>query len=72
MTHENYLVLDKNYSFLQELGLEELNCGVYNGSWAANGKVTAHCNQAIAHIREQICQFLYYCYPVIFTDIMDN
>lgn len=38
MTHENYLVLDKNYSFLQELGLEELNCGVYNGSWAANGK----------------------------------
>ncbi|KAG5867703.1 hypothetical protein JTB14_017297 [Gonioctena quinquepunctata] len=34
-----FLVNDKNYSFLRELGLEEKNYGVYDGTWKGSGKV---------------------------------
>lgn len=37
----NYLINQPKYkSFLQRLGLEEENLGVYDGQWFANGQVT--------------------------------
>ncbi|KAF2356056.1 Aldehyde dehydrogenase domain [Trinorchestia longiramus] len=39
MSSANYLVNDPKYSFLKELGLQEENKGVYNGSWIGNGEV---------------------------------
>lgn len=44
------------YPFLKELGLEEVNLGVYHsGTWAGNGpeftSVNPHNNKAIAKIR---------------------
>lgn len=33
------LIEDPKYSFLKTLGLENKNCGVYNGKWFANGEV---------------------------------
>lgn len=35
----NYLINDPKYSFLKELGLQEENKGVYNGSWSGSGQV---------------------------------
>eukprot|EP01096_Ripella_sp_DP13-Kostka_P004307 TRINITY_DN1646_c0_g1_i1.p1 TRINITY_DN1646_c0_g1~~TRINITY_DN1646_c0_g1_i1.p1 ORF type:complete len:541 (+),score=197.61 TRINITY_DN1646_c0_g1_i1:26-1624(+) len=46
----------RNYKFLEELGLEEVNDGVYNGSWGGKGKVVTTfnpaTNQPIAQVRE--------------------
>lgn len=33
------LIEDPKYSFLKTLGLENKNCGVYNGKWFGNGEV---------------------------------
>jgi len=35
----NFLVNDPKYSFLKELGLEEVNNGVYDGTWRGSGEV---------------------------------
>jgi len=35
-----FLINDKKYSFLKELGLNEENLGVYDGKWDANGNVS--------------------------------
>ncbi|CAG9823174.1 unnamed protein product [Phaedon cochleariae] len=35
----SFLVNDKKYSFLQELGLKERNSGVFDGTWKGSGKV---------------------------------
>lgn len=46
----------RNYKFLEELGLEEVNDGVYNGTWGGKGKVVTTFNPAtnlpIAQVRE--------------------
>lgn len=36
----SFLINDKKYSFLKELGLNEENVGVYDGKWDANGNVS--------------------------------
>lgn len=35
----NFLVNDPKYSFLKDLGLQEHNPGVFDGSWKGSGKV---------------------------------
>lgn len=34
-----YLIDDPKYAFLEDLGLEKKNIGVFNGKWEANGQV---------------------------------
>ncbi|KAE9527420.1 hypothetical protein AGLY_013118 [Aphis glycines] len=38
--NSSFLINDKKYSFLKELGLNEENVGVYDGKWDANGNIT--------------------------------
>lgn len=35
----SFLINDPKYSFLKDLGLDSVNCGVYNGQWKANGEI---------------------------------
>lgn len=35
----NLLINDPKYSFLKDLGLREVNPGVYDGQWKGSGKV---------------------------------
>lgn len=37
----NLLINDPKYSFLKDLGLKEINAGVYDGQWKGSGKVKA-------------------------------
>lgn len=39
MASSNFLINDPKYSFLKDLGLQQLNAGVYDGSWKGSGKV---------------------------------
>ncbi|XP_066997946.2 alpha-aminoadipic semialdehyde dehydrogenase [Anabrus simplex] len=39
MSSAKFLIEDPKYSFLQDLGLEKINAGVYNGKWTASGEV---------------------------------
>ena len=34
------LVNDRKYQFLQDLGLKENNCGVFDGEWKGSGEVS--------------------------------
>lgn len=34
-----YLINDSKYSFLKELGLQESNLGVFDGTWKGSGQV---------------------------------
>lgn len=36
----SFLINDNKYSFLKTLGLNEVNAGVYDGKWSANGNVS--------------------------------
>ncbi|KAL1490722.1 hypothetical protein ABEB36_013371 [Hypothenemus hampei] len=38
MSSSQFLINDKKYAFLKDLGLEEHNLGVYNGTWKGSGK----------------------------------
>jgi len=38
-TMASYLVNDPKYSFLKELGLQEQNKGVFDGTWHGSGEV---------------------------------
>lgn len=44
------------YTFLKELGLKEENIGVFNGTWAANGKIVTSYNpsnnEPVAHVSQ--------------------
>ncbi|KAK9504421.1 hypothetical protein O3M35_010756 [Rhynocoris fuscipes] len=55
-TSGKFLYDEPKYKFLQELGLEKCNNGVYNGKWSGNGKVvTSICpanGRPIAQIRQ--------------------
>ncbi|XP_071442810.1 putative aldehyde dehydrogenase family 7 member A1 homolog [Hetaerina americana] len=55
MASTGFLVNDPKYSFLKELGIGEVNCGVYNGKWkASGGLVTSVCpanGKAIANVQ---------------------
>lgn len=50
----NFLVNQEKYSFLKDLGLEEVNHGVYDGEWKGSGEVvTSYCpanGQPIANV----------------------
>ncbi|KAJ8261496.1 hypothetical protein COCON_G00172190 [Conger conger] len=50
------LINQSKYSWLKELGLQEENDGVYNGTWGGKGEViTSHCpanNEPIARVRQ--------------------
>lgn len=35
----SFLINDPKYAFLKDLGLQSLNCGVYNGKWTGNGAI---------------------------------
>ena len=35
-----FLINEPKYAFLKELGLEENNLGVYNGTWGGQGEVS--------------------------------
>jgi len=39
MSNQKYLIDQPKYSFLKDLGLEQKNAGVYNGTWFGNGEV---------------------------------
>ncbi|XP_049786850.1 alpha-aminoadipic semialdehyde dehydrogenase-like [Schistocerca cancellata] len=39
MSKPKFLIEESSYSFLQELGLQKTNPGVYNGKWTASGEV---------------------------------
>lgn len=43
------LVNDPSYSWLADIGIKEVNEGVYNGSWSGNGNVVT----SISPINEQ-------------------
>ncbi|XP_065169766.1 putative aldehyde dehydrogenase family 7 member A1 homolog isoform X2 [Atheta coriaria] len=51
----SYLINDSKYSFLKELGLQEKNCGVYDGAWKGSGEsVKSICpsnGQVIAEVK---------------------
>ena len=36
-----FLINEPKYAFLKELGLEENNLGVYNGTWGGQGEVSS-------------------------------
>ena len=38
-TSNSYLINDSKYSFLHQLGLSEVNDGVFSGKWYGDGKV---------------------------------
>jgi len=52
----NFLINDQKYSFLKELGLQEQNPGVYDGTWHGDGEViTSICpanGKAIAQVTQ--------------------
>jgi len=41
-----FLINDPKYAFLKDLGLEEKNCGVFNGSWGGSGEVVTSLSPA--------------------------
>ncbi|XP_057300334.1 alpha-aminoadipic semialdehyde dehydrogenase-like [Hydractinia symbiolongicarpus] len=51
-----YLINDPKYSFLKDLGLQEENLGVYNGTWSGSGEVVESTspinNQVIAAVKQ--------------------
>lgn len=49
------LITNPKYSFLKELGLSEVNQGVFNGSkWEANGKIVDSLNPATNEVIAQV------------------
>ena len=41
------LVNDRKYQFLQDLGLKENNCGVFDGEWKGSGEVSGVLCEAV-------------------------
>ncbi|CAG7716212.1 unnamed protein product [Allacma fusca] len=56
----NFLVNDPKYSFLRDLGIEEVNNGVYDGKWSGSGEVVTSINpttgKPIAQVRQGTLQ----------------
>jgi hypothetical protein len=40
--NKDLLINEPKYSFLKELGLKEVNDGVYNGKWFGSGEVSLY------------------------------
>uniref|UniRef100_A0A224XLS1 aldehyde dehydrogenase (NAD(+)) n=1 Tax=Panstrongylus lignarius TaxID=156445 RepID=A0A224XLS1_9HEMI len=55
-TSGKFLCNDPKYDFLQDLGIEKCNNGVYNGKWSGNGKVVTTVCPANGHPIAEIRQ----------------
>lgn len=64
-TGGNFLCNEPKYDFLQDLGIEKCNKGVYNGKWSGNGKVTIIKQKLIKFNIKALCFFLCFIYPLL-------